>query len=497
MSVLKNISFKIVSEGENQFTTPSAIYTAFTKLRVCKTALQVTVNIQHAEHSNRRMKLKLDLYDHIQIGKLSKTIENNTTIPQKTIEQELIEFSYHIQEALENPETFKKEVKVENTKSVKSFLQRKDLLEQIGLYIGNNGIVGEERNRTITFLILISFKSTRPLHGVIKGASATGKTHLAEKVSQFLPKEAVKSSAVITQSAFLNYSKDELMNKTLIIEDLTGIHKQAEYHLREIQSKKSLMVARFDHETGQTINKEIKSHMSSISCTTKDKLYRDNENRSFILYTDDSEEQTKRINHYKAKVEAGQIDKKKQKEQREIVQNAIRLLELREVVNPYAELISLPEEARDKRRLQDLLFGLIRTITVLYQYQRDTNDNGAIISTKEDVEAAVELLGEMFIDKSDELSKTQRKFFEELKAYLIGKAEEYVEIKQVQFTTDELVDNLSDTPKTMYRKLSELRKQGWVKVAEGNQKSGYKFQLAFNDNYEKMIESIKNQIQLK
>ena len=497
MSVVKDISFITVAEGEFQYTTPSAIYTAFTKLRVSKTALQVMVDIQHAEHSNRRMKLKLDLYDFILIGKLSKTIENKTTISQKTIEEELVELSNKIKKALDNPETFKKEVKVENTKTVKAFLQQKNLLNKISEKIEVCGVVGEEKNRLLTFLIQMSYKSTRPLHGVIKGASSTGKTHMAEVVSSMLPQEDVKSSTIITQSAFLNYSKDELMNKALVIEDLTGLHSQAEYQLREIQSKKSLMVSRFDHDLGQTVNKKIISHMSSISCTTNDKLYRDNENRSFILYTDESEEQTQRINTYKAKLEAGLIDKNLQEEQCKLIQNAIRLLELKEVVNPFAEHIQLPEEARDKRRLQDLLFGLIRTITVLYQYQRDTNDNGALISTKEDVETAVDLLAEMFVSKSDELSKTQRKFFEELKTYLSTEAQEDVDVKQVLFTAEDLIENLSETPKTMYRKLAELKKQGWVKIADGNQKIGYKYQLSFNDNYDKMIVSIKNQIQLK
>ncbi|MEM6644517.1 MAG: hypothetical protein AAF616_16175 [Bacteroidota bacterium] len=63
------------------------------------------------------------------------------------------------------------------------------LLENTNELIGQSGVVGEEVNRLIMFLIFTSRKRPQPLHIVSLGSSGTGKTHLQEKVGELIPEE--------------------------------------------------------------------------------------------------------------------------------------------------------------------------------------------------------------------------------------------------------------------------------------------------------------------
>lgn len=68
-----------------------------------------------------------------------------------------------------------------------AFLQQPRLLERTNEIISKSGIVGEELNRLIMYLIFTSRKTTRPRHVISFGSSGTGKSHLQEKVFLTIP----------------------------------------------------------------------------------------------------------------------------------------------------------------------------------------------------------------------------------------------------------------------------------------------------------------------
>lgn len=62
------------------------------------------------------------------------------------------------------------------------FLEQKDLLSKTNEMIGKSGVIGEETNRLLMYLIFTSRKREHPLHIISLGNSGIGKTYLQEKV---------------------------------------------------------------------------------------------------------------------------------------------------------------------------------------------------------------------------------------------------------------------------------------------------------------------------
>ncbi len=61
-------------------------------------------------------------------------------------------------------------------------------------------------------------------------------------------------------------------------------------------------------------------------CTTKEKIYEDNANRCLLLYIDQSREQDKRITGYQTKAAAGEINKQREQQYKELFKNMQRVL---------------------------------------------------------------------------------------------------------------------------------------------------------------------------
>ena len=70
------------------------------------------------------------------------------------------------------------------------------------------------------------------------------------------------------------------------------------YPLRELQSKRKINKTVVHKNTkGETrsVNLTVEGPISVAGCTTKEKLYEDNANRSFLIYIDESEGQDEQI----------------------------------------------------------------------------------------------------------------------------------------------------------------------------------------------------------
>ncbi len=138
-------------------------------------------------------------------------------------------------------------------------------------------------------------------------------------------------------------------------------------------------------------------------------------NRSFIVAINESEEQTEKIIHYQNRKNAGEIDKSREQKAVNQLQNIVRNLKHYEVINPYATQIQLPNNVKNKRRLNEMFQSIIKQITLVHQYQRRITPENYLITEIEDIEHAVEILFESIILKIDELDGSLRQFFEKLK----------------------------------------------------------------------------------
>jgi hypothetical protein len=224
-----------------------------------------------------------------------------------------------------------------------------------------------------------------------------------------------------------------------------------------------------------------------MGCTTKGEMYEDNISRCFVIAVDESKEQTKRVIHYQNNVAAGIVDKKKEKDIREFLQNCMRLLKPLEVVNPYANRITLPEEAHKIRRLNELYQCLVKQITLLNQYQRKQDEQGRLITHKEDLQAACEIMFESILLKVDELDGSLRQFYEKLKTFVEKQGKEY------EFNRFEIREATGVSKTQQHRYIQQLVNLEYIQQ-NGFANRGYKYKITYWDNMAAVRARIKDSL---
>jgi hypothetical protein len=148
-------------------------------------------------------------------------------------------------------------------------------------------------------------------------------------VGELIPEEDKLEITVLSENAFYYFGQTELSHKLLLIEDLDGAENVL-YPLRELQSKKriSKTVAHKDTRGNtKTISLTVEGQVSVAGCTTKESIYEDNANRSFLIYLDESPEQDEKIMAYQRLWSAGKIDSEAQNETKKLLQNTQRILQ--------------------------------------------------------------------------------------------------------------------------------------------------------------------------
>ena len=230
-----------------------------------------------------------------------------------------------------------------------------------------------------------------------------------------------------------------MCHKLLCFEDIDGLKEEALLALRELQSNgwlNSSVSQKVETGTASSVEKLVKGPIASLACTTRADLYEDNISRCFVLAVDESASQTAKIIDYQNRLAAGQIDQSQITKTRAFMQNCLRILQPEIIVNPYATKIKLPQNIHKIRRLHSMYQHLVAQITWLHQYQRKRDSNGRLITEKQDLQAACDILLETIILKVDELHGSLRQFYETLKTGIQKKGgEDYVftrfDVKQV------------------------------------------------------------------
>ncbi|MDF2188428.1 hypothetical protein [Paraflavitalea sp. CAU 1676] len=202
------------------------------------------------------------------------------------------------------------------------------------------------------FLVFTSRKREQPLHIISLGSSGTGKSHLQEKIGELMPPEDKIEITALSENAFYYFGKQELKHKLILIEDLDGA-QEVLYPLRELQSKKVInktVVFKAANGETQTTTLRVEGPVCVGGCTTKESVYEDNANRSFLIYLDESQQQDSRIMDYQRKMSAGKINTAVENQVKQFLQDVQRVLQSVAVRNPYAEDLQLPVSVFKPRR---------------------------------------------------------------------------------------------------------------------------------------------------
>ncbi|MFN4314488.1 MAG: hypothetical protein ACK4E0_09365 [Chitinophagaceae bacterium] len=207
-------------------------------------------------------------------------------------------------------------------------MEQKDLLQGTNEMIGKSGVIGEETNRLLMYLIFASRKREHPLHIISLGNSGIGKTYLQEKVGELIPEEDKVEITTLSENALYYFGQRELQHKLVLIEDWDGAANVL-YPLRELQSKKLIAKTLAKKTTTgetKTVHIKVEGPVSVAGCTTQEQVYEDNANRSFLIYIDESREQDERKMAYQRSKSARRVDRVQESKTKQLLQNTQRVM---------------------------------------------------------------------------------------------------------------------------------------------------------------------------
>jgi DNA primase catalytic core len=302
-----------------------------------------------------------------------------------------------------------------------ALLRDPNLLTRIVEDFARCGVVGEETNKLVGYLGVVSRHLESPLAVIVQSSSAAGKSSLMEAVLAFLPDEQrVQYSAMTGQSLFYMGEAD-LKHKVLAIVEEEGAHNAA-YALKLLQSEGELTIASTgkDPATGRHITHQYKVEGPVMIFLTTTAINLDEEmlNRCMVLTVNEDREQTQAI--HRVQREAQTVEGLLRRQDRAAVlavhRNAQRLLKPVPVVNPYARELTFHDSQTRTRRDHMKYLTLIRSVALLHQHQRPrktVQHHGRAVEyievTVDDIAVANRLAHEVLGRSLDELPPQTRR----------------------------------------------------------------------------------------
>ena len=257
-----------------------------------------------------------------------------------------------------------------------ALLRSPDLIHRIGADLAACGLVGEDTNKRVGYLAAVSRKLDRPLGIVIQSSSAAGKSSLMDAVLAFVPEEdQVKYSAMTGQSLFY-MGETNLRHKVLALVEEEGASR-ASYALKLLQSEGELTIASTgkDPASGNLITQQyrVEGPVALLVTTTARDIDEELMNRCLVLAVDEGRGQTRAIHRVQRERRTleGLLAKREKESLIRLHRNAQRLLRPIEVLNPYAQHLTFPDQTTRLRRDHEKYLTLIDTIAFLHQHQRE------------------------------------------------------------------------------------------------------------------------------
>ncbi len=461
--------------------------------------MRVTLSIQKPKN-NTVLRHSIDLYNDNMVEKLvrktAERIEIGTSVVRETLQNLTGALEqYRIDQLKKENEEGQLQIKILSSKEQQEatkFLKSKDLLKKTNELIGQSGVIGEETNRLLMYLIFTSRKTANPLHCISLGSSGVGKTHLQSKVAELIPEEDKIEITVLSANAFYYFNRTELRNKLILIEDLDGAESVL-YPLRELQSKRRITKTVVHKDTKgntKTIHLTVEGPVSVSGCTTQESIYEDNSNRNFLLYIDESQEQDLKVMYYQRLLSAGKVNKDDEFIAARFLRDVQRILQPIKVINPYAEFLELPQSVFKPRRTNSHYLQFIEAITFYKQLQRskkydEQSGEEYIETTIEDIEEANKLIKEILLRKSDTITGASRNHLERLKVYLN-------QHNQTAFTNSEIRRNLRVKETTLRRYNKQLLEEGYIKRVKNAKTKSYCFEITDIEEYTNLKTQIDN-----
>jgi len=463
--------------------------------------LKVSLHIRLKSNKYRSFRDDVNLYSYASSQKLVKsiaeTLELSTSLVNATI-TDLIETleKYRSEERAQQlkalvPQAY--QMTAQERQAAEAFLKEPDLVQRTLDTLSRTGLIGEQKNGLLLYFLYLSRFFEEPLHAIIFGKSGSGKTYLQTRISECLPEESVRTTTSLSENTLYYSPKNFWKHIVLLIEDLDGVYN-ALLPLREFMSKQSITKLTTDKDAkGNNVQKvlTVEGPICVSGATTKENIYEDNANRSFLIYVDEGASHLNEVMEYQRKQQAGLINKAAQEKAKQELRNVQRLLVKDiQVINPYALHLRIPDNVFKKLRTNMHYLKLIEIITFYHQQQRPikkgTDGTRYIETTPEDIYWANELVKEVLLKKSDELNGELRGFFEQLKNYVKAASKD----PNATFFAKDIRKTYRMHPMQLTRHLIQLERRGYIKQVSSNRKTGFEYQVTEWEEYSRLQEGV-------
>ena len=283
--------------------------------------------------------------------------------------------------------------------AARDIIASKDVLELFGKHVSQR-LAGEAKAAQILYLCATSRLFEKPMNLVIKGLSSIGKSHLRDRVLEYMPPGEVVNFTTTTEKGLI-YLQDDLRHKILSMSEAVSTKSTEfqDYLLREIISNGSIdhlvPVAGGKGELATTMRVTKEGPIMFVTTTTRARLHPELETRILSIETDDSEKQTRAVLSKIAEIEGGLESHKPDLGPWHAYQRWLAVGE-RRVVVPYATEIAAHKDlyARSVRMRRDFhqVLTAIKVNAFLHREHRRRTDQGQIIASEVDYEVVYDLM---------------------------------------------------------------------------------------------------------
>jgi predicted transcriptional regulator len=308
-------------------------------------------------------------------------------------------------------------------------LESEDPLLEVKKHL-DNFIVGEDANKQLLFILLLSGKADRKLKQIILigGPSGAGKSNLASLAKSFRCYEVGR----LTEHAldYLDLTEYEILYlKELGFMDREGNNRDlatVKFLSTDDMGYRIVYVTR-DEKGRLTTQEKVVPPITLLSTTTRIAIDSQFERRGWVLNPDESEEQTKRILAFKAKLKQQENEVFLGLRQmtdadwsRHVIAEVARLIEYHPVIIPFPESMVSLLSAKNLRVRGDIdkLYALVTLTSLIYQ-KRLPKIGDAIVAMPWTLEKALSIAYEPVVTMTMQLDKRTRTLLQLMKEFKV------------------------------------------------------------------------------
>jgi hypothetical protein len=340
--------------------------------------------------------------------------------------------------------------------------------------IAEAGVVGEYDLAGCVYAIGTSRLLPKPLAGIIRGPSSSGKSFIVNKVASLFPDECLVRANQMTPQALFHMKPGSLVHKWIVAGERSRREDdeaaEATRALREMLSEGRLvkqMATKAPAGGIETIEIRQDGPIAFTETTTLANVFDEDANRALMMVTDERKEQTANIISATAQRAAGMGTP-------DLVRICAvhfamqRMLPICDVIVPFAVAVGkLFNHRLEARREFPRLLQLTKAIALLHYRQRE-RDGDRLVATLDDYEIAEELARAPLTAAASGVGEGAKRFLAALKENFPGAALLTSDSGYKPFTSSEARAIGTSSRRTIESWLSELNGAGLLEQVEAS-----------------------------